>query len=133
MPLKELYRIIRSRSLLYPQTPLLKMENKWDRSWFCKFDDTHDHTTAQYCDLRNQVEDLVRNQYLNDFIVGTHPIIDTQHGAKESASEMVGKQHMVRVITGGPTLAENSNRARKNYSRYDMSNRDVLFNLPTAK
>lgn len=76
---------------------------------------------------------MVRNRYLEDFIVGTHPIIDTQHGAEESAGEMVGKQPVVRVIAGGLTLAENSNRARKNYSRYEMSSQDMLFNSPTTK
>lgn len=76
---------------------------------------------------------MVRNWHLDDFIVGTHPIVDTQHGVEESAGEMVGKQPVVKVIAGGPTLAENSNRARKNYSRYEMSSRDVLFNLPIAK
>lgn len=40
---------------------------------------------------------------------------------------------MIRVIAGGPTLAGDSNRSRKNYSRYAMTSREVQFNVPAAK
>ena len=43
------------------------------------------------------------------------------------------EQPIIRVITGGPTLVGDSNRARKNYERYDMTSKEVVFNLPTAK
>ena len=46
---------------------------------------------------------------------------------------MSHEQPMVRVITGGPTLAGDSNISRKNYSRYAMTNKEVFFNTPTAE
>ena len=43
------------------------------------------------------------------------------------------EQPTIQVIAGGPTLAGDSNRARKNYARYALTSKEVLFNLPTAK
>ncbi|XP_024047956.1 uncharacterized protein LOC112101524 [Citrus clementina] len=37
------------------------------------------------------------------------------------------------MIAGGLTLAGDSNRARKNYRRYALTSKEVLFNLPAAK
>ena len=41
---------------------------------------------------------------------------------------MSHEQPMVRVIAGGPTLAGDSNRLRKNYPRYAMTSKEVFFN-----
>ena len=46
---------------------------------------------------------------------------------------MEREQPIIRVITGGPTLAGDSNRARKNYGRYALTSKEVLFNLQVAK
>ena len=46
---------------------------------------------------------------------------------------MEREQPVIRVIAEGPTLAGDSNMARKNYGRYAMTSKEVLFNLPTAK
>lgn len=43
------------------------------------------------------------------------------------------KEPSIRVITGGPTLARDSNKAHKNYGRYTITSRDVLFNMSAAK
>lgn len=52
---------------------------------------------------------MVRNRYLDDFINGAHPIIDTQYRVEEDTNEVMSKQPVVRVIIGGPTLVEDSN------------------------
>lgn len=48
--------------------------------------------------------------------------------AKTRCEELV-----VRVITRGPKLVEDSNRSRKNYSRYAMTSKNVFFNMPAVK
>lgn len=53
---------------LYPLVLLAQRANKRDRNKFYEFHDTYGHTTLQYCDLKNQVEDLIRNLYLDEFI-----------------------------------------------------------------
>lgn len=46
---------------------------------------------------------------------------------------MILEQPTTRVIAKGRTLARNLNRARKNYRRNVMTNRNMLFNLLEAK
>lgn len=125
--------MIKEHGLLYPPTPIAKILNKRDRSRFCEFHNTHGHTTAQCRDLKNQVKDLVRNQYLDDFIEGSHPVADLQHRPEENAKDVRREQPTVKIIVRGPTLVGDSNMSKKSYSRYGMTNRDVLFNVLAAK
>lgn len=76
--------MIKDCGLLYPPTPIAKALN------ICAFHNAHRHTTAQCRDLKNQVEDLVRNQYLNEFIEGSHPVVDLQCGLKENTKTLDG-------------------------------------------
>lgn len=52
---------------------------------------------------------------------------------KENIGDVRREQPVVRLIARGPTLARDSNRSKENYSRYAMTSRDILFNLPDAK
>lgn len=56
-----------------------------------------------------------------------------QHGLEENTRDVICGQPVVRVIAGGPTLDGDSNKSRKNYSRYAITSKDVLFNVPAAK
>lgn len=125
--------MIKEHGLLYPPTLIAKTLNKQDKSRLCEFHNTHGHTTAQCRDLKNQVKDLVRNQYLDNFIKGSHRVADLQHRPEEHAKDVRHEQPTVRIIARGPTLAGDSNMSRKSYSRYGMTNRDVLFNVLAAK
>ena len=51
-----------------PPTPVTKPVHKRDKGRFCKFHDTHSHTIGQCCNMKNQVEDLVRNRYLDEYV-----------------------------------------------------------------
>ncbi|XP_052289963.1 uncharacterized protein LOC127899864 [Citrus sinensis] len=112
--MEELYERIKGRGLLYPPAPVTKPAHKRNKGRFCKFHDTHGHTIGQCRDLENQVEDLYT---LGD---GTERSLERE-------------QPTIQVIAEGPTLAGDSNRARKNYGRYALTNKEVLFNLPAAK
>lgn len=133
VPVEELIHAIKNRGLLCPPALIAKAPNKRDRSRFCDFHNTHGHTIAQCRDLRNQIEDLVRNRYLDDFIEGPNPVIDPRHEPEKGAENVRHEQPVVRVIAGGPTLAGDSNRSQKYYSRYAMTSREVIFNIPAAK
>lgn len=52
---------------------------------------------------------------------------------KENVRDVRHEQPVIRVIAGEPTLARDSNRSKENYSRYAMTSKDILFNLPDAK
>ena len=132
--LEELYERINRRGLLYPPAPVTKPAHKYDKSRFCKFHDTHGHTINQCRDLKTQVKDLVRNRYLDEYVDGVSPIIESQYTLDDGVERSLEReQRTIRVIAGGPTLAKDLNRARKNYERYALTSKDVLFNLPTAK
>lgn len=46
---------------------------------------------------------------------------------------MIREEPATRVITGRPTLAEDSNKAQKKYRNYAMISHKVLFNVPAVK
>ncbi|KAH9698780.1 protein kinase domain-containing protein [Citrus sinensis] len=113
---------------------ITKPAHRRDKSRFCKFHDTHGHTIRQCRDLKIQVEDLVRNRYLDEYVNGVSPVIESQYTRDEGVErDLEREQPVIRVIAGGPTLARDSNRAWKNYERYAMTSKEVLFNLPAAK
>ncbi|KAH9688200.1 Ribonuclease H [Citrus sinensis] len=133
MSLDEVYEAIKDRGLLHPPTPITKLPNRRDRGRYCKFHGTHGHTTAECRDLKTQVEDLVRNRYLDEFIDGTFPMEATTGEGEQGGRNLRREQPAVRMIAGGPTLAGDSNRSRKNYARYAMTSKEVLFSTPAAK
>ncbi|XP_024039511.1 uncharacterized protein LOC112098123 [Citrus clementina] len=133
MSLDEVYEAIKDRGLLHLPTPITKLPNRRDRGRYCKFHDTHGHTTAECRDLKTQVEDLVRNRYLDEFMDGTFPMVATTDEGEQSDRILRHEQPAVRVIAGGPMLAGDSNRSRKNYARYAMTSKEVLLNTPAAK
>ena len=76
----------------------------------------------------------MRNQYLDEYVDGVSPIIESQYTLDDGVERSLEReQPTIRVIAGGPTLAGDSNRARKHYGRYALTSKEVLFNLPTAK
>lgn len=129
----ELFHAIKDRGLLSPPAPIAKTPNKRDMSRFCDFRNTNGHTTAQCRDLGKQIEDLVRNRYLDDFIEGPYPEADSRHELEKNTEDVRREQPIIRVIAGGPTLAGDSNRSRKCYSRYAMTSKEVMFNIPAVK
>lgn len=132
--MEELYEKIEGRGLLYPPALITKPAHQRDKSRFCKFHDTHGHAISQCRDLKIQVEDLVRNRYLDEYVDGVSPVIESQYTRDEGAERGLEREQLtIRVIAGGPTLVGDSNRARKNYGRYAMTSKEVLFNLPAAK
>ncbi|XP_024036872.1 uncharacterized protein LOC127898770 [Citrus sinensis] len=132
--MEELYEMIEGRGLLFPPAPIIKPTHRRDKSRFCKFYDTHGHTISKCRDLKIQVEDLVRNRYLDEYVDGVSPVVESQYTRDEGVERgLEREQPTIHVIAGGPTLAGDSNRARKNYGRYAMTGKEVLLNLPAAK
>ncbi|XP_024039560.1 uncharacterized protein LOC112098160 [Citrus clementina] len=133
MSLDEVYEAIKDRWLLYLPASITKLPSRRDMGRYCKFHGAHGHTTTECRDLKTQVEDLVRNRYLDEFIDGTFPMVASTCEGEQSGRNLRHEQPTVRVIAGGPTLAGDSNRSRKNYDRYAMTSKEVFFNTPAAK
>lgn len=131
--LEELFPIVEERGLLCPLPPMSKLVNMRNKSRFYKFKNDHGHSTSQYCDLKYQVEDLVGNRYLDEFIDRGHSAMDRQHIGDDQISMMDHEWPIVRVIAEGLTMAGDSNRAKKNYSIYASASWEVLFNMLVVK
>ncbi|KAH9802826.1 Ribonuclease H [Citrus sinensis] len=124
--MEELYERIEGRGLLYPPASITKPAHRRDKGRFCKFHDTYGHTISQCRDLKIQVEDLVRNRYLDEYVDGVSPVIESEYTRDEGVERgLKREQPAIRVIAGGPTLAGDSNRARKNYGRYAMTGKEA--------
>ena len=66
--------------------------------------------------MKNQVEDLVRNLYLDEYVEGVFPVMDSQYTLEVGVGrDLECEQPTTRVIVGGPTLVCDLNRAKKNY------------------
>lgn len=105
-----------------PPPPMFKPANEKDRSMFYKFHDDNGHSITQCRNLKNQVEELVRNRYMYEFTDRGHLVINHQYVEDEQVKVVDWKWLIVRVIVRGLTIAGDSNRARKNYSRYASAN-----------
>ncbi|KAH9653209.1 hypothetical protein KPL70_027331 [Citrus sinensis] len=81
--MEELYERIEGRGLLYPPAPITKPAHRRDKSRFCKFHDTHGNTISQCRDLKIQVEDLVRNRYLDEYVDGMTPVLESPYTRDE--------------------------------------------------
>ena len=81
--MEELYERIEGRGLLYPLAPITKPAHRRDKNRFCKFHDTHGHTINQCRDLKIQVEDLVRNRYLDEYVDGMSSVVESQYTRDE--------------------------------------------------
>lgn len=97
IPVGEPFHAIKDRGLLCPPAPIAKVPNKQDRSRFCDFHNTHGYTTVQCQDLRNQIEDLVRNRYLDDFIEGPYPVANSQHELKKNTEDVSVSSQLSRL------------------------------------
>ena len=123
-----LYERIEGRCLLYHNA------HRRDKNRFCKFHDTHSHPISQCRDLKTQVEDLVKNRYLDEYVDGVSPVIEPQYTRGDRVERSLEReQQNIQVIAEVPTLAGDSNIARKNYGRYVLTSKEVLFNLPLTK
>ena len=65
---------------------------------------------------------------------GVFPVTESQYTLGDGTEKNLEReQPTIWVIVGRLTLAGDSNRARKNYGRYTLTNKEVFFNLPIAK
>lgn len=70
------------------------------------------------------MEDLVRNRYFDEYVDGAFPVMDSQYTlGVETERDLEREQPTIRVIAGGPTLAGDSNRVRKDYEKYALTSK----------
>ena len=111
MPLKQvLMKIKDDPSLKWPE----KMKgdpNKRNRNKYCRFHKDHGHDTDECFDLKQQVENLIRQGKLRNFLGQDHKDKKLKGKIEESSQPPLGE---IRVIIGG-TSTRQSSKSRKTY------------------
>ena len=92
--------------------------NKRSRDKYCRFHRDHGHDTADYYDLKQQIEALIRQGKLQKFVSKekADPPAQDQHPQRdnERPRPSIGD---IRMIVGGTAVAGSSKKARKTYLR----------------
>ena len=111
MPLEQvLMKIKDDPSLKWPE----KMKgdpNKRNRNKYCRFHKDHGHDTDECFDLKQQVENLIRQGKLRNFLGQDHKDKKLKGKIEESSQPLLGE---IRVIIRG-TLIGQSSKSRKTY------------------
>lgn len=119
----EIFTAIKDKGLLSPPKPIAGGQGGNAHHKYCEFHKVSGHGTADCMDLNEQIEWLVQNQYLKEYV--------SNQRRNGRGGDIGGNVTM--MITGGPTIAGDSNRSRKNYSRYSLKSYEVNFNVPIQK
>ena len=92
--------------------------NKWPRDRYCRFHRDHGHDTADYFDLKQQIEALIRKGRLQKFVSKerTNPPPQEQ-GPRWDNERPKPPPADIRMIVGGTTTINSSKKARKTYLR----------------
>ena len=85
--------------------------NKRNRNKYCHFHRDHRHDTDECFDLKQQIENLIRQEKLRNFLGRDHKDVKLRRKAKESSRPPLGE---IRVIIGGNSTSQSS-KLRKTY------------------
>ncbi|XP_024041852.1 uncharacterized protein LOC127898847 [Citrus sinensis] len=119
----EIYAAIKDKGLLTPPKQIVRGLGGSAHHKYCEFHKVTGHGTVDCIDLKEQIEWLVQNQYLKEYV-------DDQERGRRRGDII---DNVAMMIMGGPTLAGDSNRSRRNYSRYSLKSFEVNFNVPAPK
>ena len=119
----EIYATIKDKGLLTPPKPIVGGLGGNTHYKYCEFHKVTGHRTVDCIDLKEQIEWLVQNQYLKEYVD------DQRRGGRRGDI----RDNVAIMIMGGPTLTGDSNRSMKNYSRYSLKSVEVNFNIPIPK
>ena len=98
MPLEQvLMRIKDDPSLKWPKK-MKRDPNKCNRNKYCRFHRDYGHDTDQCLDLKQQIENLIRQGKLINFLGREHKDEKLKGKIKESSRPSLGE---IRVIIGG--------------------------------
>ena len=91
--------------------------NKRYRNKYCHFHRDHEHDTDECFDLKQQVENLIRQGKLKSFLGQEHKDEKLKGKAEESSRQPLGE---IRVIIGGSSTGQSS-KSKKAYLKVVQS------------
>ena len=87
--------------------------NKRNKNKYCRFHRDHGHDTNECYDLKQQIENLIKQGKLRNFLGRDHKDQKLNGNIKEPSRPLLGE---IRIIIGG-TLVEQSSKLRKTYMK----------------
>ena len=87
--------------------------NKHNRNKYCRFHRDHGHDTYECFDLKQQIENFIRQRKLKNFLRQDHKDEKLKGKMEESLRPPLGE---IRVIIGGSSTGQSS-KSKKAYSK----------------
>ena len=120
-----MFYAIRDKGLLTRPPKLITPLAKRNLKRYCDFHEEYGHSTADCFNLREQIQNLINNGYLKEFLLEVRGKAQVVRQAGESSggdqgqpgSQVTKDKDFISTISGGPTLAGDSRRARKAHAR----------------
>ncbi|XP_023874056.1 uncharacterized protein LOC111986613 [Quercus suber] len=91
--------------------------NKCNRNKYCRFHRDHEHDTDECFDLEQQIENLIRQGKLRNFLGRNHKDEKLKGKVEESSRPPLGE---IRVIMGGSSAGQSS-KSKKAYLKVVQS------------
>ncbi|KAJ4715113.1 Retrotransposon gag domain-containing protein [Melia azedarach] len=122
---EQVFYAIRDKGLLTRPPKLITPLGKRNLKRYCDFHEEYGHSTADCFNLREQIQNLINNGYLKEFLLEVRGKAQAVRQAGESSggdqgqpgSQVTKDKDFISTISGGPTLAGDSRRARKAHAR----------------
>ncbi|XP_065634582.1 uncharacterized protein LOC136069713 [Quercus suber] len=105
MPLKEVLMQIKDEPSLKWLEKMKGNPNKHNRNKYCHFHRDHGHDTDEYFDLKQQIENLIRQGKLRNFLGQDHKDEKLKGKVEESSRPPLGE---IRIILGGSSTGQSS-------------------------
>ncbi|KAJ4704672.1 Gag-pol polyprotein [Melia azedarach] len=122
---EQVFYAIRDKDLLTRPPKLITPLGKRNLKRYCDFHEEYGHSTADCFNLREQIQNLINNGYLKEFLLEVRRKAQVVRQAGESSggdqgqpgSQVTKDKDFISTISGGPTLEGDSRRARKAHAR----------------
>ena len=110
-PLEQVLMQIKDDSFLKWPEKMKGDPNKFNRNKYCRFHSDHGHDMDECFDLKQQIENLIKQGKLRNFLGQDHKDEKLKAMVEESSRPLLGE---IRMIIGGGSTGQSS-RSRKMY------------------
>ena len=110
VPLEQVLMQIKDDPFLKWQEKIRGDPNKRNRNKYCRFHRDHGHNTDECYDLKQQIENLIRQGKLKNFLGREYKDEKLKGKVEESSRPPLGE---IRVITGGNFAGQTSKSKRR--------------------
>ncbi|XP_065634728.1 uncharacterized protein LOC136069769 [Quercus suber] len=117
VPLEQVLMQIKDESSLKWLEKMKGNPNKRNRNKYCRFHRDHGHDTDECFDLKQQIENLIRQGKLKNFLGRDHKDEKLKAKVEESSRPLLGE---IRIILGGSSAGQSS-KSKKAYLKVVQS------------